>query len=73
MHKLGCPRRNSPYADCDCAAMVQREHTEQLRIYNENAPRIEQLQAEITDLRERLERAEARPSNAALSGTKEKL
>jgi hypothetical protein len=40
--------------------MEQREHTEQLRIYNENAPRIEQLQAEIADLRDRLERAEAK-------------
>lgn len=61
MHKLGCPARNNPgYADCECAAMDQREHTEQLRIYNENAPRIEQLQAEIADLRERLERAESK-------------
>jgi len=60
MHKQGCPCYNSPYADCQCAAMEQREHTEQLRIYNENAPRIEQLQAEIADLRDRLERAEAK-------------
>ena len=68
MHKLGCPARNNPgYAECECAAMDQREHTEQLRIYNENAPRIEQLQSEIADLRERLERAEARPSNSVLS------
>lgn len=37
MHKNGCPARNSPYADCDCAAMDMREHTEQLRLYNENA------------------------------------
>jgi len=66
MHNLGCPKRNNPYADCDCAAMEQREHTEQLRRYNDAAPTAElvnQLQSEIADLLERLERAEARPSN----------
>ena len=54
MHKLGCPRRNNPYADCDCAAMDQREHTEQLRRYNETAPTVEmvnQLQSEVERLR----------------------
>lgn len=41
MHNLGCPKRNNPYADCDCAAMEQREHTEQLRQYNDNARKLE--------------------------------
>lgn len=58
MHKLGCPSRNTPYAHCDCEAMDQREHTEQLRRYNENAPRLEdmisQLQSEVTELRKQL-------------------
>ena len=57
MHKLGCPQRNSPYAHCECDAMDMREHTEQLRRYNETAPTAElvaQLQAEIAELREQL-------------------
>lgn len=55
MHNPGCPKRNSPYAECECAAIEQREHTEQLLRYNKNAPTAEmvnQLQAEITELRE---------------------
>ena len=42
MHKLGCPKRNNPYADCECAAIDQREHTEQLRQFNESAQREQQ-------------------------------
>jgi molecular chaperone GrpE (heat shock protein) len=61
MHKGACPRNNNPYADCICAALEQWEHTQELRRYNDNAPTAEtvmRLQAEIEDLRERLEQAE---------------
>ena len=56
MHKLGCPARNNLYAVCECAAMDQREHAEQLRVYNERSATIEDLLIEIASLRERVER-----------------
>ena len=67
MHKLGCPQRNSPYAHCECDAMDMREHTEQLRRYNETAPTAEtvsQLQAENAKMREALEAIAHDPHDA---------
>lgn len=59
MHKQGCPKSNNPYAHCECAAMDMREHTEQLRIYNEAAPTVEALQIENEKLREQISLLEA--------------
>lgn len=64
MHKQGCPKNNNPYADCDCDAMDQREHTEQLRRLNDSVPTLElvsQLQAEIAELRELLAQFQKQP------------
>jgi cell division septum initiation protein DivIVA len=36
MHKLGCQANNNIYGNCSCSEIEMREHTEQLRIYNEN-------------------------------------
>lgn len=64
MHKLGCPQRNNLYASCECEAMDQREHTEQLRQFNENVRTIdgviESLKEERDSLHTRAEAAEKR-------------
>jgi hypothetical protein len=69
MHKLGCPQRNSPYASCECDAMDMREHTEQLRRYNETAPTadlVNQLQTENAELRDRIKELMAAMPNSRI-------
>lgn len=52
-HHPGCPKNQSTYADCTCASIELREHTEALnRNSSVVSSRIEELEAENAQLRE---------------------
>lgn len=56
MHAQGCPKNNNLYADCECAAIDQHNHTtallnhaEALRKHDEAASELEALQRQLAE------------------------
>lgn len=61
-HHPGCPKNQSLYADCTCAAIDLREHTEALnRNTQTHDDRLAQLEQENAGMRALLERIRTEP------------
>ena len=43
MHKIGCPTRLNPYAQCECAQLDLQEHTSQMEQFNNNVSKIDAI------------------------------